>query len=119
MMGNNDALKDLVKFKAGPAKANLGKRTDRAEVSGLKGVGERDELELKEELEAVKEELSGGPELAIRKNWEVFQRKFEVQLRDIMKDVGRMVHHEGDRVIAAITSGPHERIFDPVSLPRS
>ncbi|KAI0767749.1 hypothetical protein C8Q74DRAFT_1318273 [Fomes fomentarius] len=105
VMGNNTALQELLKFKPG-FKTSLGKRIDR-EGAESKGVTEKDELEV------VKEELFDSPELAIRKNLEIFERKFMVQQRELVDEVGKIVHHEGDRVIEAITSGPHERILDP------
>ncbi len=111
VMGDNNALQELLKFKPG-SKTSLGKRTDR-EGAESKGVTEKDELEV------VKEELFDSPELAIRKNLEIFERKFMVQKRELVDEVGKIVHHEGDRVIEAITSGPHERILDPVSISHS
>ena len=36
-----------------------------------------------------------------------------MQQRELTEEVKRVIHHEGDRVIEAVTSGPHERIIDP------
>ncbi|KAI0767714.1 hypothetical protein C8Q74DRAFT_1203793 [Fomes fomentarius] len=105
VMGNNEALNELLLFKPGPV-GNSGKRADR-DGTEHSGHGERDELSI------VKEDLFDSPELAIRKNLEVFERKFKMQQRELAEEVRRMVHHEGDRVIEAFTSGPHERIIDP------
>ena len=51
---------------------------------------------------------------AIKKNLEVFELKFKMQQRELAEEMRRMVHHEGDRVIEAVTAGPHDRIIDPV-----
>lgn len=59
-----------------------------------------------------------SPEVAIQKNFEVYTRKFLVQQRELAEEVKTVVRHEGDRVIEAITSGPHERILDRVSIPQ-
>ena len=108
VMGNNHALQELLKFRPATS-SNTGKRGNDREGSEHKSHVESDELSI------VKEELFDSPELAIRKNLEVFERKFVMQQRELAEEVKRMVHHEGDRVIQAFTSGPHERIIDPVS----
>ncbi|KAI0644525.1 hypothetical protein C8Q79DRAFT_777894 [Trametes meyenii] len=105
VMGNSDALNELLKFKPSSA-TNTTKRGDRegVEHSSHSGPGN---------LDALKLELFESPELAIRKNLEVFERKFKMQQRELTEEMRRVVHHEGDRVIEAVTSGPHERIIDP------
>ncbi|KAI1783149.1 hypothetical protein LXA43DRAFT_904186 [Ganoderma leucocontextum] len=105
VMGDNGALKELLKFRPATAigQAKGGNGRDGAEHSHQDG----------DELAVVKQELFDSPELAIKKNLEVFERKFKMQQRELAEEMRRMVHHEGDRVIEAVTSGPHDRIIDP------
>ncbi|TFK89009.1 hypothetical protein K466DRAFT_487737 [Polyporus arcularius HHB13444] len=103
VMGDNGTLKELLKFK--PSSAMSVTKRDGAEHK-IHDVGGDD-------LTVVKEELFDSPELAIRKNLDVFERKFKMQQRELTEEVKRVIHHEGDRVIEAVTSGPHERIVDP------
>lgn len=67
------------------------------------------------EIDEVQEDLKTDPETLIAKNLEVFHRKFEVQARQIIDEVDRIVQRQGDRIINAITAGPHDRIKDPAS----
>ena len=105
VMADNAALRELMKFQ--PATT-----VDQAKHggSGREGAGHPDG----DELAVVKQELFDSPELAIKKNLELFERKFKMQQRELAEEMRRMVHHEGDRVIEAVTSGPHDRIIDPV-----
>ena len=59
-------------------------------------------------------EIKGDPAEAIEQNAEFFNRKFDIQRRQIMEDIARTVGREGDRIISAVTAGPHDRIVDPV-----
>ncbi|OSX66346.1 hypothetical protein POSPLADRAFT_1133525 [Postia placenta MAD-698-R-SB12] len=52
------------------------------------------------------------PAFQIQKNTQFFNRKFEMQQRQILEGVGEIVHRESDRVIETVTSGPHDRILD-------
>ncbi len=106
VIGNNNSLRELMKFR--PLSATSAAKRDGAEHKSHDAGGD--------ELTAVKEELCVSPELAIRKNLDIFERKFKMQQREFTEEVKRVVHHEGDRVIEAVTSGPHERIIDPVSF---
>lgn len=63
----------------------------------------------------LKEELKEDVERSLERNSVVFERKLEVQKRQIVLELQLVVQREGDRVISAITSGPHDRIIDPVS----
>ncbi|KAJ7628581.1 hypothetical protein FB45DRAFT_1079676 [Roridomyces roridus] len=65
------------------------------------------------ELEDLKEELHTTVEAALESNMMAFSRKFEVQKRQIIDELSRVIEHEGDRVISAVTAGPHDRIIDP------
>ncbi|KAJ7507291.1 hypothetical protein B0H11DRAFT_197898 [Mycena galericulata] len=65
------------------------------------------------DLEDLKEDLHTDVEAAITENMALFTRKFDVQQRQIIDQLQRAISHEGDRVIDALTSGPHDRIIDP------
>ncbi|KAJ6536683.1 hypothetical protein DFH09DRAFT_1324429 [Mycena vulgaris] len=64
-------------------------------------------------LADLKEDLHLTPELAMEKNMAVFSRKFEVQKRQIIDELSRVIQREGDRVISMVTAGPHDKILDP------
>ncbi|KAJ7777905.1 hypothetical protein DFH07DRAFT_730843 [Mycena maculata] len=64
-------------------------------------------------LEDLKDDLMADPDAAMADNLKVFSRKFEVQKRQIVDELTKVVEREGDRVISAITAGPHDRIIDP------
>nr|GAT44772.1 predicted protein [Mycena chlorophos] len=65
------------------------------------------------QLADLKAELKTTADAAIAANMEVFDRKFEIQLRQIEEAVERAVKRQGDRIIGAVLSGPHDRIKDP------
>lgn len=67
------------------------------------------------DFDKLKEDLNTDPEDAVKKNLEIFSRKFEIQKRQLLEEMDRIVRREGDRIISAINSGPHENIVDPVS----
>lgn len=108
VMDSNETLNELLDFKAISA-ATTSKRAehDGPEHNSYLGKGD---------LDALKLELFESPELAIKKNFDVFERKFKMQQRELSEEMRRVVHHEGDRVIEAVTSGSHDRIIDPVRL---
>ncbi|KAI8975856.1 hypothetical protein BD414DRAFT_423775 [Trametes punicea] len=66
-----------------------------------------------EDLVFLRRDLLESPGVAIQRNLEVFERKIRMQQRELAQEMRGMVHHEGDRVIEAVTSGPHDRIVDP------
>ena len=66
------------------------------------------------DLVEIQHEIRDNPAEAIEKNAEFFNRKFDIQRRQIQEDIERAVGREGDRIIAAVTAGPYERIVDPV-----
>ena len=66
------------------------------------------------DLVELQQEIRGDPEKAIRTNAELFDRKFEIQRRQLAEDFTRAFKREGDRMIKEITSGPHDRIVDRV-----
>lgn len=66
------------------------------------------------DLVALRHEIRANPDEAIEKNSDLFDRKFDIQRRQIVEDIERTVNREGDRIILAVTAGPHDRIVDPV-----
>ena len=67
------------------------------------------------DLQALKAELLADPDIAISNNLESFERKFIMQQGELATEMRRIIHHQGDLVISAVTAGPHDRIIDPVS----
>lgn len=63
----------------------------------------------------LRKDLREDVQKTLEKNKIVFERKFDVQKRQIISEIEDAVHREGDRVITAVISGPHDRIIDPVS----
>ncbi|OJT10257.1 hypothetical protein TRAPUB_13211 [Trametes pubescens] len=105
VMDSNETLEELLKFKAASA-ATTSKQAERDSPEHKSSTG-------KDDLDALKVELFESPELAIKKNFDVFERKFKMQQRELSEEMRRVVHHEGDRVIEVVTSGSHDRIIDP------
>ena len=68
------------------------------------------------DLVEIQHEIRDDPTKAIEMNAESFSRKFDIQRRQIQEDIERVVSREGDRIISAVTGGPHERIVDPVRI---
>lgn len=66
------------------------------------------------DLTEIQHEITDDPTSAIEKNAEFFDRKFDMQRRQIEEEIARTVRREGDRIITAVTAGPHDRIVDPV-----
>ncbi|KAJ6591176.1 hypothetical protein DFH09DRAFT_195515 [Mycena vulgaris] len=64
-------------------------------------------------LDDLKDDLMTDVDAALEKNAQVFSRKFEVQKRQIVDELTKVVEREGDRVISALTGGPHDKIIDP------
>ena len=108
-------LADLVQEKGGNAvlddeqamKELTAAEASLSPASGRNGSGRFD-------LAEIQHEISDDPTGAIEKNAEFFNRKFDIQRRQIEEDVARAVRREGDRIILAVTAGPHDRIVDPV-----
>ncbi|KAK7042365.1 hypothetical protein R3P38DRAFT_2890069 [Favolaschia claudopus] len=65
------------------------------------------------ELDDLKDELRTDPDVAMEQNMVVFTRKLEVQTRQIIDEMSRLVERQGDRIISAVTAGPHDKIIDP------
>jgi hypothetical protein len=62
----------------------------------------------------LRREIKGNPGEAIERNAEFFNHKFNIQRRQIVEDITRAVNREGDRIITAVTAGPHNQIVDQV-----
>ncbi|KAJ7126471.1 hypothetical protein C8R43DRAFT_708313 [Mycena crocata] len=103
---NDKILKELsdLENKSAMSQVNLGPQS----AKGTASMGSRTSG-----LEDLKDELSTDPDVAIEKNLTVFSRKFEVQKRQIIDELTKVVERQGDRVISAITAGPHDKIIDP------
>lgn len=69
-----------------------------------------------QDIVILRQELSQAPSADIKKNFEAFERKFEIQMRQLAEEMKIFIAHEGDRVISSVLAGPHERIIDPVRL---
>lgn len=67
-------------------------------------------------FEDLQDDLHADPDVAIEKNMTIFLRKFEIQQRRLLDEMTAVVKREGNRVIDTLTSGPHDRILDLVSL---
>ncbi|KAI9068344.1 hypothetical protein FKP32DRAFT_1587743 [Trametes sanguinea] len=97
VMSNLEVLRELLTIKPGSAKRSDGQAVEQHS----------------EDLNRIREELFESPEVAIQKNFDIFERKFRMQQREFAEEMRRVIHHEGDRVVEAVTSGPHDRIIDP------
>ncbi|PIL33838.1 hypothetical protein GSI_03544 [Ganoderma sinense ZZ0214-1] len=109
ILGDNDVLEGLLAFKPTTA-LDRNKRGSGAGQDGAERNGHQDEAV---DLPAVKQELFDSPESAIKKNWEAFERRFNLQEKRLTDNLAKIVRRDGDRVIQAVTAGPHDRILDP------
>ena len=62
----------------------------------------------------LRKEIKSDPDEAIQKNLDSFNRKFELQKKQIVEEITRALKVEGDRIIKAGEAGPHDRIVDLV-----
>jgi hypothetical protein len=67
-----------------------------------------------ESLKALKKELMEDVDVNFAKNMAIFERKLLMQQKQLVKDIEDVVWQSGDRVIHAISAGPHDRLVDPV-----
>jgi hypothetical protein len=108
---NNDALKELTTISQ--------KQVSRSFAAGPPGIqwgaklGSQDKDE-KAAFDDLKKELAENVEETLEKNLVVFERKLGMQMRQIQTELEGAIQREGDRVITAVISGPHDRIIDPV-----
>ncbi|KAH9855711.1 hypothetical protein C2E23DRAFT_723446 [Lenzites betulinus] len=63
------------------------------------------------DLQELKEELSEDPDISIQRNWNAFERKFEMQERELER-IQEIVHEENQIVIKSVSAGPHDKIRD-------
>lgn len=66
------------------------------------------------EYKDLQKELQEDPKTAIEKNLNIFTRKFEMQKKEIVEEINKLVVRESDRVIESVLAGPHEKILDRV-----
>lgn len=106
-MANDAALADLEKL-----------ARKKEESAGAVAVSQqaRSNVKTSDIVEGLRVELSEDVEQVLKKNMVVFERKFEMQKRQLEQMMTAIVKREGDRVISAVISGPHDRILDPVSF---
>ncbi|KAF8178111.1 hypothetical protein K438DRAFT_1938825 [Mycena galopus ATCC 62051] len=64
-------------------------------------------------IEGLKDDLHTDPDTAMEQNMTKFAQKLEVQMRQITDEMNRIAERQGDRIISAVTGGPHEKILDP------
>ena len=67
------------------------------------------------DVDNLKENIFEDPNAAVKKNLEVFLRKFDEQRSEIMA-VKDAVHREGDRIVQIVQGRAHERICDQVGF---
>ncbi len=104
VMVNERLLKELVEAR--------GSSEGAVEVRGAHG----HRRDVAFDMEELRTELKEDVEMAMEKNSHTFSRKFEMQRKQIVDELTKAIHREGDRIIDAVTAGPHDRIIDPVSL---
>ena len=73
------------------------------------------QIDPEKEFKDLREDLKVDTETAIQRNFRQFERMFAIQQRELEEELRRSMHREGDRIIQSVTSGPHDRIVDPVS----
>ncbi|KAF7294308.1 hypothetical protein HMN09_01159800 [Mycena chlorophos] len=100
---NDKLLKELNELEA-KSSSSLGPQSSKgsASANGAKSA-----------LEDLRDELSMDLDAAMEKNMTAFSRKFEVQQRQIIDELTKVVERQGDRIISALSSGPHDRLLDP------
>ncbi|KAF7366517.1 hypothetical protein MSAN_00909000 [Mycena sanguinolenta] len=64
-------------------------------------------------LEDLKDDLHLDPDVAMEQNMTKFSQKLDIQTRQITEEMERVVQRQGDRIISAVTAGPHDKIIDP------
>ncbi|KAF7355741.1 hypothetical protein MSAN_01492000 [Mycena sanguinolenta] len=101
---NDKVLKELSELEQ---KSNPAPRQGPTSAKGAAGTNS------KSGLEDLKDDLKTDIDEAISQNMKAFDRKFEVQTRQIIDEMSKVVERQGDRIIGAITAGPHDKIVDP------
>jgi hypothetical protein len=72
-------------------------------------------LEPPSEIIELKKELDEDVDETLQKNMIAFERKLQVQKQQLVQ-LEIVVRRQGDRVITAMGSGPHDGLLDPVSF---
>jgi hypothetical protein len=62
----------------------------------------------------LKPQLKQAVDTSLTNNMVVFERKLDVRKKQLLAEMETIVHREGDRILSAISSGPHDRIIDLV-----
>lgn len=75
-------------------------------------MSERRMLEYNMSIKDLRKDLRQDWDTAVERNMSVFQRKFDLQLRDL----SLVIRRENSRVIHRLTAGPHDEIQDEASL---
>jgi hypothetical protein len=105
VLKKDELLKELLSKQRLPA-------DDKAKRSGVKTSWVQPTADLKDEL---KREVTWVSD----EEKSFFDKKFasmQSEIRQLGGEVKELVAHESDRVIGAVTTGPHERLKDPVSF---
>ncbi|KAI0653783.1 hypothetical protein C8Q70DRAFT_1059002 [Cubamyces menziesii] len=63
------------------------------------------------DIQEIRAALSEDPEVSISRNSDAFERKFEMQERELVR-IQEIVHEENKLVIQSMSSGPHDKIRD-------
>ncbi|KAG9021033.1 hypothetical protein FS842_006848 [Serendipita sp. 407] len=105
----------LVKQKGGPKACleddNILKELATSRSSQLQNSqGVVDNVKLGEVKQSLKEDV----DKSLTANFTVFEKKLELQRAQLVSAMDRIVQRESDRVLSAITSGPHDRVVDKV-----
>ncbi|THU88449.1 hypothetical protein K435DRAFT_917088 [Dendrothele bispora CBS 962.96] len=75
------------------------------------GVQSRNESPLAMAKKALNKELAENVDQALKRNFSTFEKKLDLHMKQLDK-IEASVHAEGNRVIDAFNSGPHDRIHD-------
>ena len=65
-------------------------------------------------LVELRQEIDGDPDKAIEEHAKSFNLMFDLQTRRIVDELSCVITRDGDRVISALTAGPHDQIIDKV-----
>ena len=69
-----------------------------------------------DQFESLQAQLRQGVEKTISENNVQFQKEFDSRLNQLVEAIHGVARHEGNRIIAEVTYGPHNKINDPVSF---
>jgi hypothetical protein len=82
---------------------------------GRRRANEDDEKRIKE----LKAEYREDVEDIVKENFAAFERKFNMGISQMKDELAAKIDRQGDRVISAVTDGPHKRIKDKVTFIRT